>query len=176
MTLEYLSLNIADIKRGDLFWECEGGRDALFIATSDARREKNGIGVNGREIPDGNPQHFFEHDRGGAYGPRLYNLPQYTRPDWSALLTALAKCMHEELLEADRQGAARETTLQLAATQYSESRDHWQQEARRAQTEIARLRGLVSDIQGIIGHKHNGITMAGIIQARIATVIEQVTG
>jgi hypothetical protein len=163
--MDYVSLDIASIRRGDLFWECEGGQDALFIATSDARRDRNGIVVEGRGIPDGKPCRFFEADRGGAYGPRLYRQPEYTRPDWPALLTGLAAIMREELAECAAQANAREAGLQTAATEYSKSRDRWMTEARAAQEEIKRLRSLVDDMLNVTRQNLNGITMGRRIQA-----------
>lgn len=159
--MEYPSISIHKIKRGDLFWESEGGRDALFIAVSDARYEHNGVGVEAREIPTGKPQHFFEGERGGAYGPRLYNQPQYTRPDWPALLIGLATVLHNAQTEAEKQAAAREEGLKLAATQYSESRDAWQTKAKAAEMEIARLNSILDKIEDVASQKVNGVTMAG---------------
>lgn len=170
---EYVSINIRDIKRSDLFWECEGGQDAFFIATSDARREPHGISVMAREIPSGKPQRFFENDRGGAYGPRLYDHPEYTRPDWPALLAGLAKVMQEEARETEAQTKAREDGLKLAATQYSESRDHWQTEARKAQAEVTRLRQIIAGLADIAAQHSNGITMGQRILAALATAQEE---
>jgi hypothetical protein len=164
---DYLSMNIRTIKSGDLFWESEQGQDALFIAIDDAKREKGGVGVNAREIPSGKAQHFFEGNNSGAYGPRLYNMPQYTRPDWAALLIGLAHVMRDEAHEAAQQGEAREAELKLAATQYSESRDKWCIEARAAQNEIARLRAIIDQIDTIAAQKANGITLSHRIQAAI---------
>lgn len=156
---DYTSISIHTIRRGDLFWECEGGQDALFIATSNARRDRGGIAVEAREIPGGKPQHFFESDRGAAYGPRLYRHPEYTRPDWPALLNGLAAVMQEEAAETAAQVKAREEGLSLAATQYSESRDHWQSEARKAQAEVDRLNRLIEDMRDIARQNLNGVTM-----------------
>lgn len=164
---EYRSINIRDIKTGDLFWECEQGQDALFIATSDAKREMNGVGVTGREIPGGKSQHFFEGDRAGAYGPRLYAAPQYTRPDYGALLVGLVAVMREEIGETEKQSNAREEGLKLAATQYSESRDHWQAEARRAEQELSRLRRILETVGDIAEQKQNGITLSNRIRAAL---------
>jgi hypothetical protein len=160
-------INIRDIKNGDLFWECEQGQDALFVATDDAHKEPHGIGVNGREIPCGRPQHFFENDRASGYGPRLYSQPQYTRPDWPALLAGLAKIAQQEAQESTRQADARESGLKLAATQYSESRDHWRVEATSAQAEITRLHAVIGRIDDIAAQKANGITLSNRIRVLI---------
>lgn len=162
--MDDISINIRDIKCGDLFWECEQGQDALFVATDNAHREPHGWGVNGCEIPGGKPQHFFVNDRAGGYGPRLYTMPQYTRPDWPALLAGLAKISHEEAREAEKRAEAREDGLKLAATQYSESRDTWQREAKAAQAEIARLRGIIERIDDAAEQKANGITLSNRIR------------
>ena len=161
------SINIRDIKTGDLFWECEQGQDALFVATDNAHREKSGIGLNGREIPGGKPQHFFENDCAGGYGPRLYTMPQYTRPDYPTLLIGIAAVAQEEIRETERRAAAREAGLKLAATQYSESRDAWQVEAKTAEQEIARLHTVIDRIDDIVAQKANGITLSNRVRSLI---------
>lgn len=160
-----ISISLHKIQCGDLFWESEQGQDALFIATTNARREGQGIVVMGREIPTGTPCRFFEHDRGAAYGPRIYTMPQYTRPDWSALLAGLAQVLREGAAEESAQAKVREDGLSLAATQYSESRDHWQQEARKAQRECERLRSLLAAVRDLTEQNLNGVTMGKRIQA-----------
>lgn len=157
-------INIRDIKKGDLFWECEDGQDAFFIATDNAHKEPHGIGVNGREIPNGAPCHFFENDRASGYGPRLYSAPQYTRPNYPILLSALANIMQAIAAEDAQQAAARESGLKLAATQYSESRDKWQADAKTAQAEIARLRGIIDEIDAIAMRPANGIDLSNRIR------------
>lgn len=84
---KYVSLR--DVKRGDIYFESQGGQDAAFVALTDARRvqndHENGYEVESREIPSGRPQRHYEHVRPGAYGLRLYSTPQYTRPDLGAI-------------------------------------------------------------------------------------------
>jgi hypothetical protein len=169
--MEDISRNIRNIKAGDLFWESESGRDALFIALDNAKREQHGVGVHAREIPSGKAQHFFEGDCAGGYGPRLYTMPQYTRPDWATLLVGLADVMRQEAQEAAQQSTAREAGLKLAATQYSESRDQWQGLARAAEREVARLRGIIDQIDTVAAQKANGITLSRRIQSLIADEI-----
>ena len=171
--MEYLSINIAKIRRGDLFWESDGGQDALFIATSDAHRDEKhrGVAIEGREIPSGKAQRFFENDRAGGYGPRLYNQPQYTRPDWAALLVGLAAIMREELTEHDGQAAAREAGLKVAGLQCIEDRDQWMIRARGMEQEIALLRSLLDDIDDLASQNLNGITMGKRIKHQIASAL-----
>lgn len=170
--MEYLSISIHKIKRGDLFWESEGGQDAAFVAITDAKRERNGYAVEGIDILTGKPQRFYEADRGGAYGPRLYNQPQYTRPDYPALMSAMAVRMRERLDEGEAQAKARESGLQLAATQYSKSRDEWMTKAKATDQEIARLHFIIDSIGDIATQHLNGITMSQRIQERIKAAKE----
>jgi hypothetical protein len=140
---------IHHIKAGDLVWECEGGEDALLLALSDARAETYGTGVDTIDIATGKPVHLFENDRVRGYGPKLYRGPQYTKPNWAELLEKLATLQSDLSTEALKQAKARESGLQLAATQYSESRDHWKAEHDKAQAEISRLQMLISEACGL---------------------------
>lgn len=84
------SVDIGDISKGDLVWECERGRDALLFALADAERLVNGWRVQTVDVATGESVHLFRHDRNHAYGPKLYNGPQYTMPDYPLLLKQLA--------------------------------------------------------------------------------------
>lgn len=172
----YNSIRITQIQRGMVFWECEGGHDACFVATADWCRADKGVAVFGREIPGGGLQRFYENDRAGGYGPRLYWAPQYTNlgiGDWLALHQALAHVIQADADEAMNQAAARESGLSLAATQYSESRDRWMQEAKDAQAEIARLRGVIESLCDIATQHLNGITMGQQIIAAARAALAQ---
>lgn len=88
-------VTLATITRGDLVWESEAGQDALLLALGDAQSDTQGCSVNVVCVQDGkHHQLFAAHGRNG-YGPKLYTEPQYTRPDYRALLTKLAQLMKE---------------------------------------------------------------------------------
>jgi hypothetical protein len=152
-------INIAAIRAGDLVWECGDGQDALLLALTDAKREQGGVSVQTIDVQDGERVRLFEGHP--AYGPRLYSAPQYTRPDWPALLGKIAACVRDLRAEDQRQASAREAGLQLAATQYSESRDRWQTAKRRAQAEIAELRTAISEALCVVERGgQNGIEVS----------------
>lgn len=156
------SIAIKDVKAGMVVWECEDGQDACLLAITDARREDRGVSVETRDVFTGKPIRLYEAHRGGAYGPRLYREPQYTRLekiDWTATLTALAELTQTLLQDERAQAHAREEGLQLAATQYSESCDHWKLEHTKAQAEITRLKNLLEEVGDIASQNLNGITM-----------------
>lgn len=70
-------IKMSDIKCGDIFWECEDGKNAEFEAMADARVEGDTVTLQGREIATGLPQAFMMRLSMGQYGPKLYNSPQY---------------------------------------------------------------------------------------------------
>ena len=167
--MKYLSISLHTIKRGQIFWECDGGRDACFIAIADAKREGHGYGLNAIDILTGKPQHFYEAERGGAYGPRLYDHPEYTRPDYAALLTGLARVALALADEAEKQATARESGLKLVATQCSESCDEWQSKSKAAEREIARLRRIIDEADAAAREPGNGIT----VSRRVLTALQE---
>lgn len=174
--MEDRAIAIHTIRRGDVFWECEGGRDALFIATTDATREGNGIGLFGREIPGGEVQHFFEHDRGRGYGPRLYTMPQYTsRPTWAALLPALAAIMRDEQQRAAAIVKARENALSAEILDYRTERNSLQADVDGLRKEIARLRSLIQNVAATAARPANGIEMGNRILHMIDSAEEAST-
>lgn len=90
-----ISVTLANVKRGDLVWESEAGQDALLLALGDAQSNDQGCSVNVICVQDGtHHQLFTAHGRNG-YGPKLYTEPQYTRPNYPALLTKLAQVMKD---------------------------------------------------------------------------------
>jgi hypothetical protein len=74
---EWEQLKMADIKCGDLFWECEEGNQARFEAMADAQTNGDVVTLQGRDIATGQPQAFMMRRSAPQYGPRLYARPQY---------------------------------------------------------------------------------------------------
>lgn len=72
-------LAMADIKCGDLFWECESGDNDQFEAMTDAVVTGDVVTLQAREIATGLPQAFMMRLSAPQYGPRLYSEPQYGR-------------------------------------------------------------------------------------------------
>ena len=75
--MEWEQMRMADIKCGDLFWECEEGQQAQFEAMADAYINGDVVTLQGREIATGQPQAFMMRLSAPAYAPRLYRGPQY---------------------------------------------------------------------------------------------------
>ncbi len=74
------NINMADIKCGDIFWECESPYEqAQFEAMADAVVNGDVVTLQGREITTNQPQAFMMRLSAPAYGPRLYRTPQYAR-------------------------------------------------------------------------------------------------
>lgn len=75
---EWEQLKMADIRCGDLFWECEGPNEqAEFEAMADAYVNGDVVTLQGREMATGQPQAFMMRLSAPQYGPRLYRQPQY---------------------------------------------------------------------------------------------------
>lgn len=72
-------LKMADIKCGDLFWECESGQQAQFEAMADACVDGDMVILQGRDIETNLPQSFMMRLDAPQYAPRLYSAPQYSR-------------------------------------------------------------------------------------------------
>jgi hypothetical protein len=72
-------LTMADIKCGDLFWECESGKQAQFEAMADACVVDDTVILQGREIETNMPQSFMMRLSAPQYAPRLYREAQYTK-------------------------------------------------------------------------------------------------
>lgn len=161
-------INIRDIRRGQVFWESGDGQDALFVASSDAKRVDQGVEVQAREIPTGKPQRFFEHDRGAAYGPRLYHLPQYTRPDWPALLVGLAALAHADALEAVLERGKQECEAGARLVEQINARSAVEKQNWQLTKERDALQIKLDQVACICGENLNGITMG----RRILAVLE----
>lgn len=68
-------IEIKDIKKGDIFYECEYGENVQFIATSDPYREDGGWTIKGRGV--NGEFDFYVRDGYSHYGPKLYWQPEY---------------------------------------------------------------------------------------------------
>lgn len=75
--IEVDSINMADIRCGDLFWECEDGQQEQFEAMADACVQGDVVTLQAREVATGQPQAFMMRLSAPAYAPRLYSAPQY---------------------------------------------------------------------------------------------------
>lgn len=75
--MEWEQLKMAAIKCGDVFWECEDGKNAQFEAMADAQTNGDVVTLQAREIATGQPQAFMMRLSASAYAPRLYREPQY---------------------------------------------------------------------------------------------------
>lgn len=78
-----MSIQIQDIKKGDVFYETCGRHTACFTATEDAHEieeskgTKSGWQVHGVEKETGKTVTFFASHESPHYGPRLYRKPAY---------------------------------------------------------------------------------------------------
>ncbi len=77
------SLKIGDIKKGDVFYECEAGRNIQMTALGNARKVTShgskGYALKAR-LEDGELITLFEAFNAGAYGLRLYKMAMYGSP------------------------------------------------------------------------------------------------
>jgi hypothetical protein len=85
-------IDIKDVKRGQLLWECHGS-NVLVVALEDAHYYENqeeyyppGIAFHAYNLTDMWCFRMYEARNAGAYGPRLYSLPQYTGTDYDQLV------------------------------------------------------------------------------------------
>ena len=73
-------LEFKKIKKDDVFYECEGGRNTKFIALEDAHREIKDMQYwifKGRRISTGEVINFGSREGLSHYGPKLYKEPEY---------------------------------------------------------------------------------------------------
>jgi hypothetical protein len=179
------NINLSDVRAGMVFWECEAGDDALLLAVTDARRHRptthgrpasftDGWEAECINVADGSKVRLYEHDRACGYGPRLYRTPQYTRPDYPALLAKLAAIQTVRHAEALTVAQARhEREIQAAhaecdtATKLATRRGA---ELQAAEAGVSRLTALIADIEHQTHIPDNGIGMARRIQNTIAAM------
>lgn len=69
-------LKIKDIRKGDVFYECEQGVNYKLVATTNARRISDGWYCNVKNS-DGESFEFFVSDNTNHPGPNLFREPQY---------------------------------------------------------------------------------------------------
>ena len=169
------SIQIKDIKRGDIYWECEGGQDAAFLALYDARKVSRnpdrhwtqGYEVESLDLATGKPQRHYEALECAGYGIHLYRGPQYTRPDWSVLLRSLAGIAitlvdGSRVEAADR--AARATQAAAEATQAQIAAEEAQ--ALLGQ-EVAQLRARLSRVEAAVARPGTGIEVQRRVEAAL---------
>lgn len=72
-----MRINIAAIRRGDLFWECDRLQgNVQFEAMADAVTYEGRVTLQARNVQTGEPQAFLE-TIGSPYGLSLYSEPAY---------------------------------------------------------------------------------------------------
>lgn len=76
---DYPSIKLADVHKGQRFYECESGKNAELIALEDARPvdepQRQGFVC---KVRHGNEElELFEAHNSGGYGLRLYRFPMY---------------------------------------------------------------------------------------------------
>lgn len=71
------NINMADIRCGDRFWECEGGHNCELEAMADASVNGDIVTVQARVVATNEPQALAMRLSAPAYAPRLYRTPQY---------------------------------------------------------------------------------------------------
>ncbi len=73
-----MSIDLKDVKKGQILWECQSGFNIRVEAQEDARKKDNGwacnmkLSRNGGEILE-----YYWVQEYAHYGPRLYKEPQY---------------------------------------------------------------------------------------------------
>lgn len=76
-----MRLKIEDIKKGDVFYECEGGKNYKMTAMEDTRHldatEKTFEGWELQAECEGNPTRLYVTKNHEHYGPKLYSEPAY---------------------------------------------------------------------------------------------------
>lgn len=76
---EWGRIEMADIRCGEFFWECETGRNKQFEAMADAVTQDGYVTLQACSVATGEPQAFMMclGAEWSAYVPRLYRQPQY---------------------------------------------------------------------------------------------------
>lgn len=68
---------MADIKCGDLFWECEDGQNCQMEAMADAYTNGDVVTLQARVVATNQPQALMMRLSVPQYAPKLYRSPQY---------------------------------------------------------------------------------------------------
>ena len=71
-------IRLADVRAGDVLWECADGMNAQLRARSDAVITGDQVEVEAVGVDDGETVRLMLNTRFPAYGPRIYTTPQYT--------------------------------------------------------------------------------------------------
>ena len=80
-------LEFKEIKRNDIFYECEDGQNIKFRALEDAHREVKDMTYwvfRGQRVSNAEVSHFGQREGHSHYGPKLYKEPEYVNTDWKA--------------------------------------------------------------------------------------------
>jgi len=83
-------IKLRNIVKGQIFWECQSGRNARCVALGNAEEEKRknaDIGHYLKVYSNSETTEFFESNNAGGYSLKLYDSPEYV---------PYAKCMSEE--------------------------------------------------------------------------------
>lgn len=67
-------ISVKDIKKDQVFYECESGFNDKYQALTDAYQENDGWAVDAQDDQN-NTIHFYAH--AGYASPNLYTCPQY---------------------------------------------------------------------------------------------------
>lgn len=78
------AVQLSNVRKGQTFYECEGGKNAELIALEDAHPvdEPHKQGYTCRVEHEGREVELFEAYNAGGYGLRLYNFPIYSMGEW----------------------------------------------------------------------------------------------
>lgn len=72
-----LIINMADIRCGDRFWECEAGQNCELEAMADAHVNGDTVTLQARVVATNEPLVLAMRLSAPSYAPRLYRAPQY---------------------------------------------------------------------------------------------------
>lgn len=73
------NIKLADIRCGDVFWECERGWDIKLEAMADAHTNGDMVTCQARKVATNEPIALMERVSAPGYALRLYRTPQYGR-------------------------------------------------------------------------------------------------
>lgn len=73
-------IDIATIRCGDFFWECEAGENCQLEAMADAVVHDGVVTVQTRVVSTNEPLALMQRIGFESYGPRLYRMPEYVGP------------------------------------------------------------------------------------------------
>lgn len=89
--MDFDTIDIRDIKRGQVIWECESGQNAALFVLDNTHHTEAGWTVQTIDILTGKVVQLFSADVHHPYAPRIYRCPQYSPlPNWVELTNKLA--------------------------------------------------------------------------------------